>query len=326
MPKKNKDKNNKSGAYHGDPLVIFVGLPVTTLRWILRMLTRDPTQRRANYSGVPSPENDQRNLYTDNNIKDLLGIIERESLSLSPNRIIVPYVSSWGEDKLFEALEFVCFLVPLTPYKDDSRSNSNPIQWRHNMSKVRFAANQTLQKAWKTTNALKAEITDKRISAFTLPANNFYYPNRHSTIRNCYHEFAQQAFSIKSLNESLPPATFTRGQISDKAFKSSQYRDRFFQDCRGRVFPPDIYHARARPNTKRPSGNKLSGVLKQVYRFGVIVRDGRLHYDVQYERQRQLIDEPMYCLNEGNVLVTGSHANVGVNDVIWVPDGRKVSQ
>ena len=66
--------------------------------------------------------------------------------------------------------------------------------------------------------------------------------------------------------------------------------------------------------------------MEQRYRFGVIVRDGNLHFDVQYARSRTLENESMYCATVGNVLVTGSHANVGVNDVIWTPDGKKEPQ
>ena len=51
-----------------------------------------------------------------------------------------------------------------------------------------------------------------------------------------------------------------------------------------------------------------------------------MHYDVQYELPRRLHEEPMYCAVKGEVRVTGSHANVGVNDVIWVPDGKKELQ
>ena len=44
---------------------------------------------------------------------------------------------------------------------------------------------------------------------------------------------------------------------------------------------------------------------------------------VIYTRPRQFQGEPMYCAAMGDVSVTDTHANVGVNDVIWTPDGRK---
>ena len=99
------------------------------------------------------------------------------------------------------------------------------------------------------------------------------------------------------------------------------------------MFPPDNYHAPSRYADTSSGGDtgeiecagqsSILQVLQQRYRFGVIVRDGNLHFDVQFEVPRKLSNEPMFCATMGNVVVTGSHANVGVNDVIWVPDGEK---
>ena len=107
------------------------------------------------------------------------------------------------------------------------------------------------------TNALKAEITDRRISAFTLPSHNFYYPNSHSTISDSYHDFALHAISISDLKDTIIPSRFTRGSTPEQAFKSQQYTSAFFQDCRGRVFPPDLYHAKSRLNETLVSGLSL---------------------------------------------------------------------
>ena len=137
--------------------------------------------------------------------------------------------------------------------------------------------------------------------------------------------------------DALKPEVFQKGQLHPKAFKSNARHARFFQDHRGRVFPPDLYHAPARelsehlkdtetqdnPAQKLPSRLR---VLKQRYRFGVVARNGNLHFDVQFELPKQLQNEEMNCSVKGDVFVSGSHANVGVNDSIWVPDGSKVSR
>ena len=136
-------------------------------------------------------------------------------------------------------------------------------------------------------------------------------------------DMVDQITSGLRLRDTLLPSRFNRDQLPNKAFKGQQYTDRFFQDCRGRVFPPDPYHAQSRIDSGEAAGKGLPLAMRQRYRFGVTVRDGNLHYDVQFEMPRKLQEEQMYCAVEGDVWVTGSHANVGVNDFVWVPDGNK---
>ena len=163
----------------------------------------------------------------------------------------------------------------------------------------------------------------------------FYFPDRESLIHDMYLDCVRGHASFESLRDSLSTKRFTRDQLSAKALKGNHHTDRFFQDVRGRVFPPDAFHAPSRyadtpkeGHTEEPEDGEVTGtmqVLNRRYRFGVTARDGNLHYDVQYETPKDLQKESMYCARMGSVLVTGSHANVGVNDVIWVPDGKKES-
>lgn len=322
MSKKRTKQAKTSGAFPGGNLIVLLGLPRDTLAWLKRELAKDTSLRPARYVGAPASRNDWRILYNKDNIAETLHLIANEALSFTPHRIIVLYVPSRDSASLISALDFVCFLAPLIPDNNDP-SDGSAIGWRHRKSTTRDIVYRTLQQALKVTNALKAEITDRRISAFTLPSHNFYYPNSHSTISDSYHDFALHAISISDLKDTIIPSRFTRDQLPNKAFKSQQYTSAFFQDCRGRVFPPDLYHAKSRLNETLVSG--LSLVLRQRYRFGVTVRNGNLHYDVQYELPRKLQKEPMYCAVMGDVVVTGSHANIGVNDVVWVPGGRKES-
>ena len=322
MSRNKTTKRKAIGSPKGKNLVVLSGLPRNTFKWIIRKLTRDTSQKSARYVGAPSPENDWRALYR-NNITETVNLIEHESGFSPPHRIIVLYVPSLDAEDLLSALEPICFLAPLKPIEDDSRCDVNAIAWRHNILMVEDIVYQALQDAFRSTNSLKAEITDSRISPFTLPAHNFYYPNRHSIVGDAYHDFIRQGFNMAQLKDNLLPERFTRDQLPSQAFKGSQHTDRFFQDCRGRVFPPDLHHAPVRGNSKESFVNGLSLVLRQRYRFGVTVRDGNLHYDVQYETPKRLQREQMCCAEDGHVLVTGSHANVGVNDVIWVPNGEK---
>ena len=307
-------------------MVAIAGLPRDTLEWIRAKLSRDSSLKPARYLGTASTSHDWHKLYNKKNTARILELIESESRSLPPNRIIVLYVPSRDVEDLFSTLGTVCFLEPLTPDDESLPSDGSPIGWRHKKSSVENIVYRALERALKVTNALKAEITDKRTSAYTLPAHNFYYPDDCSTIGSVYLELVQSESNFRRLSDELLPSRFTRQQLPQKAFKSKQHTARFFQDCRGRVFPPDLYHAPSRDDYKSTPVNRFSLALRQRYRFGVIVRDGNLHYDVQYELPRRLTNEPMYCASTGDVWVTGSHANVGVNDVIWVPAGKKVSQ
>ena len=321
MPRNRKGKSRVVRSRQGTNLVTIAGLPTHTLAWITRRIERDTSIKSARFVGAPSPVNDWGELYK-KNLREILTLIERESRSLSPNRIIVLYVPSGDQDSLVSALGSVCFLAPLTPEDGGYPLDGNVIGWRHIRSSVENTVYRTLKHAIRVTNALKAEITDKRISVFTLPAHNFYYPDRRSTISDLYNEFAQRRLSMKDLKHRLPPSRFSRDDLPDKAFKGQQHTDEFFQDCQGRIFPPDLFHAPNRYDDEEALVHELSVSLRQRYRFGVTVRDGNLHYDVQYKKPRRLRQEPMYCSVKGNVWVTGSHANIGVNDVIWAPDGK----
>ena len=322
MPRKRANKRKQVGRGQGSNLVVIAGLPRDSLGWIKSKLARDTAQKPALYVGAPASPNDWRNFYKKNYIAETLELIERESSSLSPHRVIVLYVPSRDKETLISALAPVCFLAPLIPEDNDIASDGNLVGWRHKKPSVERIIRKTMRYALNATNALKAEITDKRISAFTLPAHNFCYPNRHSTISSVYQGLSQSTFSVKDMKDTLQPTRFTRDQLPQKAFKGKQHTDTFFQDSRGMVFPPDLFHAPTRSNEKAILTDKLSLGLQQRYRFGVTVRDGNLHYDVQYERPRTLRREAMRCSVKGAVLVTGSHANVGVNDVIWAPDGK----
>ena len=283
----------------------------------------DTSRKPAKYVGAPATKMDWRDLYSKSTVTETLNLIERASLTLMPQRIIVLYVPYRDADALISSLDFVCFLAPLAVSDNEWLDSGNPIAWRHDKPVVRKVVHRTLAQALKETNALKAEITDKRISPLTLPARNFCYPDRSSTIKHTYQEFMKHTLSIEEMRTTLTPSRFTRDQLPGKAFKGQQHTDVFFQDKRGLIFPPDIYHAPVRTNQVAQSPSTLSLTLQQKYRFGVLVRDGNLHYDVQYRSPRKLRQEAMYCAMAGNVLVTGSHANVGVNDIVWVPGGTK---
>jgi hypothetical protein len=149
-----------------------------------------------------------------------------------------------------------------------------------------------------------------------------------------YQNLRRQGFSDLKCVDLPILAAFDRKELPPQAFKSGAQIGRFFEDARGRAFPPDPYHGRLRiEEVKSGRGQddpaaepqmKRLLLLRQRYRFGVLVRDGNLHFDVQYRKPRNLKMEAMICGSRGPVFVSASHANVGANDVIWTPDGSAI--
>lgn len=298
-------------------IVVFGGFPRQSLEWIKNRLQGVDALRSARYLGVPSPLNDWGDLYKKDTIAETLALIENTSRSKTPRRIIVLYVPSHDKRSLISALSPVCFLAPMHPQESDMARFDSNVGWRNDKPIVERTVLQTLEDATKATNGLVPEITDKRISPYTLPARNFHYPDRFTAIGGVYRHLAEDMSNFWELGSELLPTRFTRDQLPARAFKGRQNSDQFFEDRRGRIYPPDLYHAPIRSTSKDTSATELSPSLQQRYRFGVPVRNGNLHYDVQFEEPRQLSKEPMHCAVRGDVWVTGSHANVGVNDVIW---------
>ena len=335
---KNKQQKKRTVIKPGEgpDLVLLAGLPRDTMRWIQNLLTRDPTIVRARFEGTPSTKHDNQDLYPPSVIEGLRGSLaasvtyDGKELELTPRRILVLYVPS-GAERLADELGLCCYLQPLVP-ESDVANPYDGIRWRHQKSLVKLIVYNALQKAVSGTNKLTEVITKKSMSPLTLPARNFYFPTSQSAIEHVYKKVMRGEIGFEQLDAQIVPKKFTDDQLPPPAFKSGRRSDRFFQDERDRIFPPDR-HAYNRYAHDAGSGSgseektavepQAVRVLEQRYRFGVVVRDGNQHYDVQYAKPRQLQNEPMYCAAAGQVSVTGTHANVGVNDVIWTPGGQK---
>ena len=284
--------------------VLIAGLPREALNWVLRQLESDDTFKAASYVGAPAPSNDWGKLYRDNSIKEIGALLEGEFRSHVPNRLIILYVPSWDAMALLAAVEYVCYLAPMTtPSHSESPPRGDALCWRHDKAQVKDIVYRTLRQSLNATNALKSEITDPRISPSTLPSRNFHYPSDDVTISDTYSKLVAQQLKFAHLKESLTPKRFTREQLPQQAFKGKQYTDEFFEDFRGRVFPPDPHHGHNRESNVKSTPSFPSQELRQQYRFGVTVRNGHLHYDVQYTHGRSLTREPMYCSVVGDVWV-----------------------
>lgn len=340
MAKNRTKKRGVIGQRQGTDLVFLAGLPRNTLIWILDVLSKDTSKKHLTFGGAPSIKDDWKDLYSQSTLGNIQGIIGARIAKDSPTpvptprRILILYVPSRGIDLLIERFGIACYLEPLVPM-DSNGSFGDSITWRHDKSDSLGIVSDAIQRATIATNALKNEITDKARSALSLPPRNFYFPDRDSLIYDSYLSLVRQQISTQKLNDVLKVTKIDGDRLAAKALKSTGNNYRVFKDLRGRIFPPNIHHAPSRfadasgkesvGEPEKEDGSDILQVLHQRYRFGVVARNGNLHYDVQYESPRRLQKEPMYCVKDGNVLVTGSHANVGINDAIWVPDGNKES-
>ena len=341
MARKKNKQRPIIGRQQGKDLVVLTGIPLEPLANIKNALAKDMSKGDLKFEGAASIQNDWSDLYrqsTLNSIHSIIGSTITKNSSASkptPRRIMILYVPSRDSNVLVEEFGIACYLEPLESHMAKPQS-TNGIAWRHTTTGSLNIIDETLQRAIATTDLLEKAITKEGRSALTLPPQNFYFPDRESTIYETYLSLARHEISIDQIKSDLNPKRFTNEQLPAKALKGDHHRDRFFQDQRGRIFPPDIYHAPSRfaessevsyglhpMEMDREVLSESMRVLHQRYRFGVMARDGNLHYDVQYESPRELYNERMYCASTGSVTVTGTHANVGVNDVIWVPDGVK---
>lgn len=341
MAKGKSKKQTVVGQRQGTDLVVLTGLPSESLASVLETLSNDTSRKDLSFEGTPSIDNDWMDLYRQSTLASIEEVIRasvaRNSYSSkpTPRRILILYVPSGDAQVLIARFGIACYLEPLVPIETRPSPRSK-IAWRHEAKESLDIILGALKRASTTTRLLQKMITDNNRSPLALPPRNYYFPDRESLIYETYLSIAQGKMSFENLNNTLTTKRFTRDHLPARALKGDHHRDRFFRDLRGRVFPPDIFHAPTRSEEFQESNDetiagsvdgdgrtKFMQVLHQRYRFGVVVRNGNLHYDVQYEIPKQLHNEPMYCADVGNVLVTGSHANVGVNDVIWAPDGEK---
>ena len=333
MPKnRRRRKSAPVNPGQGRDFVILTGLPRDQVRWVVGILHRDTSTTPAHFVGAASKTNDHSDLYGPATLTELRKMLsacvsgKAGEWTFPPRRIIVLYVPSIDSPRLIDALGLACYMQRLVP-QIGYPWHVEGISWRHDNSLVKEAVYKSLNEAYRFTNALKNEITDKRISALTLPARNFYFPSDETTIEYTYRDLLRDNSRLDEMRNILMPTRFTRDELPQQAFKSSQQADRFYQDQRGRIFPPDNHgfsrYTGNQGGAESDAWRSAKLILEQRYRFGVAVRDGNQHYDVQYAMPQQLQQEVMYCAADGEVLITGSHANVGVNDVIWAPDGKK---
>ena len=119
---------------------------------------------------------------------------------------------------------------------------------------------------------------------------------------------------------AITPTRFLREQLP-KAMKKQQPKAWFYQDARGRVFPPDLRPHGVEHGDWPAEPTALRTYLSSLFRFGVRMTDGA-HDDVQFEN-RNFDAERFFCSTKGELLVNGTHVNVYPNDFVREEPGKK---
>ena len=234
-------KANRPGPAAGYRLSFASGLPKDPLKWILETLSRDTSKRHCRFAGIPSAKSDWKDLYRESTLTEIQGTI-RASVTNSPlgavptpRRILVLYVPSKDFDLLISRFGITCYLKPLLAASTEPASAepvfSDDIAWRHDREVALEIVTQALQQATVATDALKREITDKGRSPLSLPARNFYFPDKESPIYETYLRFVRREVSIEGLSAALTTKRFSRNQLPARALKGNHHADRFFPGC-----------------------------------------------------------------------------------------------
>lgn len=325
----------------GRDWLLVTGLPVSTLSWTEAEFKRNTSVPRADFIGIPAPPNDWANLYRPRSVDEFVGrvysniarLISARNIEKLPKRIFLLYVPSRDSERLLSRFRYFCYPMPLHPNIEEwNQYQGSPIGWRSEKPTVFNVVRRHYLEAITQTDVLKSLITDQRTCELSLPPKNFFFPDPATEISVAYDDIFFKFFDADSIDIGINQRVFTRKNLSSKVFKYGQTKLSLYQDSRRRVFPPSLVHAPVRwPVDYFDSTSSLSDeekllslrlFIQQRYRFGVIVRDGNLHYDVQFQQPEHFSDEPMTCAARGPVRVTGTHANVGVNDVVWAPSGH----
>jgi len=233
-----------------------------------------------------------------------------------PSRILLCYVDSPTSNDLLTAFGFSTFPVPVDA-KSDWKSGKS---WRFNIDTVVPA----FMKAIEGTNEGTAKDVRLRIEAkrpdevLLLPSRNYILPDK-GYLSTQFEAAVYGRLGWPEVGAGLASKKYTKENLGRFYARVGGNRKHFHVDDRGLVFANSSHglHGPTRqlqPEVKVPAED-LRRLLEGLYRFGTPVLSGFQH-DVQYERNKDLANEPFECSEVGTINVSGTHANLYTNDVV----------
>ena len=236
---------------------------------------------------------------------------ERANRPAVPGRLILLYVPAPDEENLLTVFDFFCLPVPLKGPRCDSH---RPDGWRLDPE---VAANVVRDAIRELETGDRPAPNLPRNAVITLPPDNFRPERNAQTLAECLIEFRQGKLNMEEIEKAVEIKKFNNDELPNvlKGKKKSY----FYVDYRGIVFPPADAetgdHGPARELSEDPNVNSIKIRMNQLYRRGTPLHPG-FHHDAQYPNGREMNEDQFCCREHGDVLVSGTHANIYPNDVI----------
>lgn len=235
-----------------------------------------------------------------------------------PRRLLLVYPRRPGVEDLLAAFGAAPLAIPI-PW---------PVEWENRMPGRDYVLDEvspTVMAALKGINDPEgfARRIWTRIEALN-PADPLLLPGRNFVLQSG-RDLAAALADLRrgdgdplAFNEAFAGAVRYPSEALEEFYARTGGKNRrFATDNRGRVFASPRHGGFHGSVRAAEAGDSRAGlrVLESLFRFGSRLPAGFQH-DVQWPYSRRLEKEPFACSERGQILVSGSHANVYPNDVV----------
>jgi len=304
------------------PLVVIAGIPYPICGAVANVVAAklSPTHRTISQ---PSGSDGNR-LYQKRTVDPLLIAVSNYAVKQQnahparpcPRYIILAYVPADDDEELLAEFDF--FAYPIRLGRMGEYDEETGQQRRHNLKDAQDYVLRSIQVALDPFNDLKRRLSSiSTKEPLLLPPHNFKV-SKSTRLADIFPEFRREMRQWNSsLEDIVQPKTATKDDLPRHI--PPGVKKLIFCDERNLLFPRDkTAHAVVRELAPDSSIDDRKHYLQSAYRFGVPLEEG-FHHDVQYAAGRNLKGEVFVCSRDGEVKVTGTHANVYPNDFVRVP-------
>lgn len=293
-------------------MIVLAGLPKTTDQRVTKRLESLKDLKPARYISVPFPKDPGSGCYSEQSITTLLRASAHFTLrqrrhqgELAPSRFYLIYVKAHDEENLLRMFDFFAFPVGV---EIEALNRSHEMKVFEQLEPIVRRLLHDHEEAGFLAQAICGQ-SDK--TPLLLPAKNFIVDGEETAFGGYLMSLRRREREWSNVN--VRSVRYTHDQLP-KAVKVKQTRP-FFCDGRALVFVPDpCPHPPAREFDLDATTDELRALLNSLYRFGMPIKDG-YHFDVQAVG-RKLNAVPFVCIKQGQILVSGTHANVYPNDYV----------
>jgi len=302
-------------------LFLLAGLP-NPLHLRVEQYLKDYVGEAAQVVAVPSSSDGS--LYRERTVETLLRASGQFTLKRirsraadgppRPRRLALLYVPAPEDRRLLQAFDHFVFPVPLW---DLSEFDDSGRQKRHDRIACEAAIRDAIELYMlELVTWIQPRIEGRRATEpLLLPPRNFHLRDR--GIESFFLELSRRSRSWEeAAPEDLVPETFEYEQLP--GYLRRDERLAMFRDARDVIFPcarPTQLHWHVPELAPDEKVGLFQDFLRSTYRFGAPLPDG-FHHDVQLEWGAEFNRMPFECSREGNIEVSGNHANIYPNDYV----------